>query len=154
MERPRSAGSYLLPAFALLWLVMILATDFLPVGYGVDVLSKWDGQNVVVTHVGTAATKAGLRPGDMIVYDRVAYVHRYGPEGATVRRRVRRGSQTLDLTLPLTKPIIQASLFVRILEDLAITFALLLVAAGRDAYATGLFLWSKAADNINAGHCT
>ncbi len=128
MERPRSAGSYLLPAFALLWLVMILATDFLPAGYGVDVLSKWDGQNVVVTHVGAGAAKAGLRSGDIVVYDRVAYLHRYGREGATVRRRVRRGSQTLVLTLPLTKPIIQPSLFVRILEDLAISFALLLAA--------------------------
>lgn len=128
MERPKTAASYALPLFAVLWLGMILATDFLPPTYTLDAPVKWDGLNRVVTRVGPDAARAGLRVGDTLLPNGFWYVRRYGAAGTTAPIRVRRGSQTLALTVPLTERMEPPAPLVGLLNDVCITFALLLVA--------------------------
>jgi hypothetical protein len=128
VERTNRIASYALALFAFLWLTAILALDVLPTAYAVDLRSKVVGREVVVTSVGPDAARAGLQVGDAIPFDALWYARQFGPEGGMLRLPVRRGSQTLALTLPLTRPIRAIPVFQSVLTDVAITFALLLAA--------------------------
>ncbi|HZY98717.1 MAG TPA: hypothetical protein VFE36_04020 [Candidatus Baltobacteraceae bacterium] len=64
----------------------------------------------------------------MIPYDASWDVRQYASAGGTLQTPVRRGSQTLQLRLPRTRPLRISSLFERVSTDVGITFALLLAA--------------------------
>lgn len=128
MERTSSAGSYALALFALLWLGAILVIDVLPPAYSVDFRSKVIGQAAVVTSVGPEVARAGLRVGDALPFNARSYVRQYAQAGANLQIPVRRGSQMLQLVLPLTRPIRSAAIFESMLTDLGMAFALLLAA--------------------------
>jgi hypothetical protein len=126
MERHKTAASYALPLFAMLWLAAILTADLLPPGYTLNVSRSWNGPNAVVTGVGPDLAKAGLRVGDRLAYDRTSYVRNFGAEGTIVTVHVLRGTQTLVLRAPLTKRLQPPAPLARILNDVCITIALLL----------------------------
>lgn len=128
MERSTRVGSYALVLFALLWLGAILAVDILPPPYRPDISAHVAGRELVVTRVGPAPAGAGLRVGDAIVQKPAFYVRQFGPAGGTVPAPVRRGSQLLQLRLPLTTEFRTNSLLERVMADVGIAFALLLAA--------------------------
>ena len=112
----------------MLWLGMILATDFLPPTSTLNASSTWDDPNWVVTRVGPDTARAGLRVGDTLLANGFWYVRRFGAAGTTAPIRVRRGSQALALTVPLSARMERPAPLVAALNDICITFALLLVA--------------------------
>ena len=126
MEPHKTAGSYALALFALLWLGMILGCDLLPPRYTFDLSSAWKGGENVVTSVGPGAARAGLRVGDVLLLDRVDEARQYGTAGSVVPIRIRRGAHTIGAAVPLTSALVSGSLPERIASDVAITFALLL----------------------------
>lgn len=128
MERTTKIGSYALVLFALSWLGAIVATDILPTTYRADIGFKSRPAAIVVTRVGPSAAAAGVRLGDVILLGPVSYVRRYGAEGNVVSLHVRRGAQTLALSVPLTSPTRTGTVLQRVATDVAIAFALLLAA--------------------------
>lgn len=127
MERTSRAGSFALATFALLWLGAIIASEFSP-AYQIDKSSQLVGQDYVVTKVGPAAEKAGVRVGDIEIWSTISYVRAHGPEGSIAPYRVRRGSQILELSVPLTLATSADPIFLRLISNGCIVLALLLAA--------------------------
>ena len=128
MERPKTVASYALALFALLWLGMILVADLSPSWYTLDTSLAWGGNGAAGPPVGPGPARAGMRPGDRIVYDRTSYVRQVGAAGAIVTLHVLRRGQLLTLRVPLTRRMDAPSPLVRALNDVCIAFALLLAA--------------------------
>lgn len=128
MERTNRVASYGIVLFALLWLAGTVIGDFWS-GYKIDMATQLSGGQFVVREIGPAAAAAGLRIGDVDLFGSVtSFMRRYGPEGATTSIRVRRGSQTLELNVPRTLPVVTDPFLERVLSNVCIAFALLVAA--------------------------
>ncbi len=108
MSNRHTLLSYLLPLFALAWLVMLYAAETRGHTYSADAVFNRRGNDAVVVSAAPSAQRLGLRPGAIVLVSRMSYVDmirfRYAaPLGMNVSLLVDDGTHVRTIVLPATK---------------------------------------------------